>query len=105
LGLVPLAGTASAAKQLKGSFRGNVYGTFANAKAGDIATTLGRSAYLVVPCNRTDGKTNTNRVTSVDAGDAAKVDTVYNTVMTDKTARTDSSITRPKCREPVCLTA
>jgi len=90
VGLVPLAGTgtASAAKQLKGSFRGNVYGSFANAKAGDIATTLGRSAYLVVPCNRTDGKTNTNRVTSVDAGDAAKVDTVYNTVMTDKTART-----------------
>lgn len=53
------------ARGLKGSFRGNAYGTFANAAAGNIATQLGRSAYVECPCSGTDGKVQSNLITSL----------------------------------------
>ena len=36
---------SDAATPLKGSFRGHAWATFANAEAGPVATTLGRSAF------------------------------------------------------------
>ncbi|MBA3349240.1 MAG: hypothetical protein H0T12_01670, partial [Actinobacteria bacterium] len=48
-----LSPTTALAAGLKGSFRGNAYGTFANAAAGNIATQLGRSAYIQCRCNGT----------------------------------------------------
>lgn len=62
-----LTPTVALARGLKGSFRGNAYGTFANATAGNIATQLGRSAYIQCPCNGTNGKVQRNLVTNLRA--------------------------------------
>jgi hypothetical protein len=78
-----------AAALLKGSFRGNAYATFANAEAGPVATQLGRSAYLPCPCQGTGGKTLSNTVDSVEAGEDGRVLTAnvtLSTVFTEKTA-------------------
>ena len=88
-GALPLAaGTASAATQLQGSFRGHAYGSFANAKAGKVATTLGRSAFIPCPCNGTGGEVRSETVDSVKSGRAVRADNIYDTVFTDKTATT-----------------
>lgn len=42
--LATAAPPARAATVVRGSFIGSAYATFANAKAGQVATTLGRSA-------------------------------------------------------------
>ncbi|MCL6439572.1 MAG: hypothetical protein K6T51_13270 [Rubrobacteraceae bacterium] len=60
-------GRAGAAALIKGSFQGNAYATYANAKAGPVATSLGRSAFIPCPCNGTNGKTLSNTVDSVKA--------------------------------------
>jgi len=61
-------GSGAAATVLRGSFRGDAYGTYANATAGTLATTLGRSAYIACGCKGTSGVTRSNTVNTVDAG-------------------------------------
>ncbi|WP_027133712.1 choice-of-anchor P family protein [Geminicoccus roseus] len=80
------AATSSAATELKGTFRGNAFGTEANAKAGDVAVSLGRSAYLPCGCKGTGGKTVTNRVDSVQARDVARADVLLSTLRTTRDA-------------------
>ena len=80
-----------AATLLKGSFRGNAYATFANAEAGPVATQLGRSAFQPCPCQGTGGKTLSNTVDSVEAGENGRVlkaNATLSTVFTEKTAST-----------------
>jgi hypothetical protein len=80
---------SDAATLLKGSFRGNAYATFANAEAGPVATQLGRSAFQPCPCQGTNGKTLSNTVDSVQAGEngeVLKANVTLSTVFTDKTA-------------------
>ncbi|QYJ16361.1 hypothetical protein Rxycam_02194 [Rubrobacter xylanophilus DSM 9941] len=84
--LVAGAGRGEAASQLKGSFRGNAYGTYANAQAGPVAATLGRSAFIPCPCNGTGGKTRSNSVDSLDAGRVLKAGVLRSTVFTRKTS-------------------
>ncbi len=74
---------------LKGSFRGHAYATFANVEAGPVATQLGRSAFQPCPCQGTGGKTLSNTVDSVEAGENGKVlkaNVTLSTVFTEKTA-------------------
>ncbi len=81
------------AAELKGSFLGDAFATFANAKAGPIATELGRSALQPCPCEGTNGQTLSNTVDTIKAGDNGDVLTAaatVSTVMTDKTATTAS---------------
>jgi hypothetical protein len=92
-GMVVLLGMSAtqsdAATLLKGSFRGNAYATFANAEAGPVATQLGRSAYQPCPCQGTDGKTLSNTVDSVEAGENGRVlkaNVTLSTVFTEKSA-------------------
>jgi hypothetical protein len=76
-----------AATLLKGSFRGHAWATFANAKAGPVATTLGRSAFQPCPCKGTNGKTLSNTITSVattDEGRTFKAGVTLSTVMAKK---------------------
>jgi len=80
------AGEGEAATQLKGSFRGNAYGTYANAQAGPVAATLGRSAFIPCPCNGTGGKTLSNSVDSLDAGEVLRAGALRSTVFTRKTS-------------------
>jgi hypothetical protein len=86
------AGAAPAsAAGLKGSFHGNAYGTAANAKAGPVAATLGRNAFLPCPCRGTNGKVLSNTIENLAAGDGGKVlkaDELRSTVFTERTATT-----------------
>jgi hypothetical protein len=91
IGVMVVLGTSAtqsdAATLLKGSFRGHAWATFANAEAGPVATTLGRSAFQPCPCKGTDGKTLSNTITSVattDEGRALKADVTRSTVMAKK---------------------
>jgi hypothetical protein len=88
--LLSMSATQSdAATLFKGSFRGNAYGTFANAEAGPVATQLGRSAYQPCPCQGTGGKTLSNTVDSVEAGEngrALKANVTLSTVFTEKSS-------------------
>jgi hypothetical protein len=91
-GLIVLAfaGTAQA-DDLPGAFHGNAYATFANVKAGPIAATLWRSASLACTCEGTDGKTKTNEVDGLSAGDNGNsliANKTMTTVFTSKTATT-----------------
>jgi hypothetical protein len=93
LGLFALSlGTAPAsASDLKGSFNGNAYATFANVKAGPIAATLARSAFQGCPCNGTNGETQTTEVDALSAGDNGNVLTAgstQSTAFTQKSATT-----------------
>lgn len=91
VGLVaPLNAVAqeAAGAQLFGSFGGNAYGTKASANTGDVATKLGRSAYVTSGCNGTGGRVRSNTVDTVDAGKAAKAQQIYTTAYTNKTATT-----------------
>lgn len=65
--LVMTVGRAGAEAPIKGSFQGNAYATYANAVAGPVAASLGRSAFIPCPCNGTNGKTLSNTVDSVKA--------------------------------------
>src|SRR5437764_10550233 len=56
-----------------GTFVGNAFGTFANATAGPVATTLGRSALITCPCDGTNGQTRTNEVDQLQAGPGGSV--------------------------------
>lgn len=92
--LVGLAAPATGA-ELKGSFRGNAFGTSANAVAGPIAATLGRNAFQPCPCNGTGGKEIANTVTDVSAGDdgdVLKAGALRATVRTTKTS-TNATVT------------
>lgn len=91
LGAMPADGLAQA--KLPGAFRGEAYGSFANAKAGSVATTLGRSAYLPCPCKGTNGKTLTNKVTSVSADEVVEAATVLSTLKTAKGSTTATMTT------------
>lgn len=73
---------ARAATVVRGSFIGSAYATFANAKAGQVATTLGRSAYVVAGCQGTGGNTLTNTVDSINAGQAFRARGTRTTVRT-----------------------
>jgi hypothetical protein len=91
LGVIAPAGTAHAAATgdlLFGSFGGNAYGTKASVITGDIATKLGRSAYITSGCDGTGGVVKSNTVDTVDAGPAAKAQQIYTTAFSDKTATT-----------------
>jgi hypothetical protein len=78
---------AEAATLLKGSFRGDAYATFANAEAGPVATQLGRSAYQPCPCVGTRGKTLSNTVDGVEAGEDGRVLKADATLSTVRTTR------------------
>jgi hypothetical protein len=69
------ASTALAAPPT-GTYRGDAYGSFANSTAGPVASTLGRSALVPGSCHGTGGKTITNSVNSLSAGDNGKVLTI-----------------------------
>jgi hypothetical protein len=87
--LVASATQSDAAALLKGSFRGHAWATFANAEAGPVATTLGRSAFQPCPCKGTDGKTLSNTVDSIatsDGGKTLSADGTLSTVFTNKTS-------------------
>jgi hypothetical protein len=74
---------------LKGSFRGHAYATFANAEAGPVAATLGRSAFQPCPCRGTNGETRSNTVDSVattDNGRTLRANGTLSTVFTEKSA-------------------
>jgi hypothetical protein len=78
-----------AATLLKGSFRGQAYATFANAEAGPVATQLGRSAFQPCPCQGTGGRTLSNTVDQVKAGNQGRTlsaDGTLSTVFTEKTS-------------------
>ncbi len=79
---------AGATTPVRGSFIGSAYATFANATAGRVATTLGRSAVVVVGCQGTGGELRTNTVDSVNAGKAFKAQQTYTTA---RTVRGDAS--------------
>ncbi len=76
---------------LKGSFRGQAYATFANAEAGPVATQLGRSAFQPVPCQGTGGRTLSNTVDTVKAGNQGKTLTANGTLSTVFTEKTSTS--------------
>ena len=80
---IPSPGMAT---ELKGTFRGNAYGTEANAKAGDVAVSLGRNAYLPCPCNGTAGKTISNEITKLKAREVASAAVVRSTILTTRDA-------------------
>ena len=80
------SGHGAAATVLRGSFRGEAYGTYANATAGTLATTLGRSAYIACGCKGTGGVTRSNTVNTVDAGKPFRAEAIYTTAYTNKTA-------------------
>src|SRR5690349_8058152 len=85
------AATPSEAAGLPGSFHGNAYGTAANAKAGPVAASLGRNAFLPCPCRGTNGQTLTNTIDHLAAGDNGDVltaDELRSTVLTETTATT-----------------
>ncbi|MDQ3709240.1 MAG: hypothetical protein M3387_08085 [Actinomycetota bacterium] len=79
---------AGAATPVRGSFLGSAYASFANATAGQVATTLGRSAYIVTGCQGTGGDLHTNTVDSVNAGKALRARGTRTTV---RTVRADDS--------------
>jgi hypothetical protein len=81
-----------AATQLAGIFGGGAFGTFANATAGRVATTLGRSAYIITGCKGTGGVTRFNEVDGVDAGRVLSVQVIRTTAYTNKTA-TNAALT------------
>jgi hypothetical protein len=89
----------AAAGQLPGQFLGEAYGNKANAKAGNLATKLGRAAYVVCPCHGTDGNIRSNFVSNVDGGDRYKADKIDSTAQAEKRsgmrafARTTSRVT------------
>jgi len=86
-----LVAIPAAAADLKGSFNGNAYASFANVKAGVIAATLGRSAFQGCPCNGTNGEIQTTEVDGLSAGDSGSVlmaGTTQSTAFTLKTATT-----------------
>src|ERR1700759_1416584 len=66
--LTLLAAAPSKAADFTGVFRGNAYATFANAKAGPVAASLGRSAFVSCTCTGTNGQTQSNEVASISAG-------------------------------------
>jgi hypothetical protein len=73
----------------EGSYRGNAWGTFASADAGQVAATLGRSALVTCGCRGTDGRVVSNRVDSISAGRNGRVltlDVVVATAFTDELA-------------------
>ena len=93
--LVVAGAPARAATTLPGVFNGEAYGTYANAKAGAVAASLGRSAYLPCPCNGTNGKTLTNQVDTLRAGDNGKVlkaDTDLSSLRTSRDATTATNV-------------
>jgi hypothetical protein len=72
-----------------GYFQGGTYGTFASAKAGPVAASLGRSAALGASCAGTGGTTQSRTVSNVQAGDngnVLKVGTIRDTVVTSTSA-------------------
>lgn len=84
-----LAASPSFGADLPGAFRGDAYGTDANAVAGPIAASLGRSANRPCPCEGTDGKVLTNEIDNLSAGTGGGVLTakaVVSTVQAEKTA-------------------
>ncbi|MEI9932180.1 MAG: choice-of-anchor P family protein [Rhizomicrobium sp.] len=80
-----MAGPANAA-DMKGAFTGNAYATFANDKAGLVATTLGRSAYQSCPCAGTDGKTLKTEVDTISVPGVLSAGTTVSTAFAKKTA-------------------
>jgi hypothetical protein len=92
IGIVVLLGASATRSEaetlLKGVFKGNAYGTYANAQAGPVAAELGRSALQPCPCQGTGGKTLSNTVDSLsaDGGKVLTADEVLSTVFTDRDA-------------------
>jgi hypothetical protein len=84
LGGVVWAVPAAAETPLKGQFSGAAWGNRANAKAGDLATRLGRAAYQPCPCHGTGGRIRSNSVNNVDAGDRYHAGKVVSTAQAEK---------------------
>ena len=83
--------TTAQAADFPGVFRGNAYATFANVKAGSVAASLGRSAFIKCTCAGTDGQTQTNEVTSISAGAGGNVLIAADTLSTAFTTKTATS--------------
>jgi hypothetical protein len=90
--LTAFSSVASAA-ELKGAFRGHAYGSEANAKAGTVAVTLGRSAYLPCPCRGTGGKTIANEITTLKAENVVSAAVVRSTILTNRDASKAAIVT------------
>jgi hypothetical protein len=80
------ANTADAAPN--GIYRGQAYGTFANAEAGSLSATLGRSAFQPCPCEGTDGELLTNRISNVVANNVFRAGETTSTGITRSNANT-----------------
>jgi len=85
----PAAAQVEAAA-VPGRFYGTAYVTYATANTGSLATTLGRTARITTGCYTGGNKFEENRVHTVDAGELARVDTLYTSV---RTTRTDDRAT------------
>ena len=80
-----LAGSAQAGA-LPGAFRGDAYATFGNARSGQTAASLGRSAFVSCACEGTNGKTKTVEVSNISAGKVLTAADTQSSVSTQKTA-------------------
>ena len=78
------AAPVSGAAPLRGHFLGDAFGNRANVKAGEIATQLGRSAYLPCPCLGTGGEIASNNIHNVRAGDVYQAGELVTTAQADK---------------------
>ncbi len=84
--LPALATPAGAATPLPGIFGGDAYGAWANAKAGQVSTEIGKAARIVCPCPGTGGKIHSASVNSLRAGKALTTGVVTNTTYTTRTS-------------------
>jgi hypothetical protein len=86
LASVSVSSAVAGQGELYGQFLGSAWGNKANARAGDLATRLGRSAYVSCPCNGTNGAVRSNSVNDVDGGDRYSAGKIVTTAQADKTA-------------------
>jgi hypothetical protein len=75
---------AAAASQLPGQFSGEAWGSRANAAAGSLATSMGKSAFIPCACEGTNGEVRTNTTGNVDGGDSYRSGKVVTTAQAEK---------------------
>lgn len=83
--------SAAFAAAPNGTYAGDAYGTDANAAAGPVAANLGKTAYINVPCQGTDGQVLKRQVDLLQAGPNGslfKADTIVDSVYTTESDTT-----------------
>jgi hypothetical protein len=85
--LLVAAGPAQA-QGMPGAFQGSVYATYANVKAGPIAASLGRSAFLSCACEGTNGQTLTSEIDNLAAGNVLTAGVTTGSIFTQRTDTT-----------------